>query len=79
MTLTSPLLNLNGLYPIHLPGIAHCTKLDIELIDRLQDFKNYNDMRQDHFLNWTCDIGINKQQRHATLSFLKIDRRQGDP
>ena len=24
------------------------------------------------------DMGINKRQKHATLAFLKIDRRQGD-
>ena len=34
------------------------------------------DMRPCHFLNSTCDMGINKRQRHATLPFLKIDRRQ---
>ena len=38
-----------------------------------------SDMRQGYFLNSTCDIAINKRQRHATLAFLKIDRRHGDP
>ena len=47
------------------------------------------DMRQGHFLNLTCDRDIfvnstcdmdkNKRQRHATLAFLKIDTRHGDP
>ena len=36
-------------------------------------------MRHDHFLNSTGDMGIHKRQRHATLSFLKIDRGHGDP
>ena len=31
--------------------------------------KNYSDMRHGPFLNSTCDIGENKQQRHATLPF----------
>ena len=32
------------------------------------------------FLNSTCDIGENKRQGHATLSFLKIDMRHwGSP
>ena len=52
---------------------------DIELIDMQQGFQNYSDMRQDYFLNSTCDIGINKRQGHATLAFLKFDRRNGDP
>ena len=38
-----------------------------------------SDMRHCHFLNLTCHMGINKQQRHETLPFLKIDRRHGDP
>ena len=41
--------------------------------------KNYSDMCHSLFLNSTCDMGINKRQRHATLAFLKIDRRHGDP
>ena len=44
-----------------------------------QGFQNYTDMRQGYFLNLTCDIGINKRQGHATLGFLKFDRRHGDP
>ena len=36
-------------------------------------------MRQGHFLNLTCDLAINKGQRHVTLAFLKIDTRHGDP
>ena len=44
-----------------------------------QGFQNYSDMRQGHFLNSTCDMGINKRQRHATFGFLKIDRRYEDP
>ena len=31
------------------------------------------------FLNSTFDKGINKQQGHATLAFLKIDMLHGDP
>ena len=42
-----------------------------------QGFQKYSDMRQAYFLNSTCDMAINK--RHATLAFLKIDRRHGDP
>ena len=34
-------------------------------------------MRQGYFLNSTCDMGINKGQRHATLVFLNIDMRHG--
>ena len=44
-----------------------------------QGSKQYSDMRQDYFLNSTCYIAINKRQRHATLAFLKIERRHGDP
>ena len=32
-----------------------------------------------HFLNSTGDMGNNKRQRHATLTFLKIDMRHQDP
>ena len=37
------------------------------------------DMRNDHLLNSTGAMGINKRQRqrHATLAFLKIERRHG--
>ena len=44
-----------------------------------QGFKKYSDMRQAYFLNLTCDMAMNKRQRHATLAFLEIDRRHGDP
>ena len=44
-----------------------------------QGFKKYSDMRQGYLLKSTGDIALNKQQRHATLAFLKIDRRHGDP
>ena len=30
-----------------------------------------------HALDLTCDIRINKQHRHATLAFLKFNRRHG--
>ena len=43
-----------------------------------QGFQKKSDMRQAYFLNPTCDMAINKQKRHATLAFLKIDRRHGD-
>ena len=36
-------------------------------------------MGQWHFLNSTGDMGNNKRQRHATLSFLEIDMRHQDP
>ena len=41
-------------------------------------FQKYSDMRQGYFLKSTGDIALNKCQRHATLAFLKIDRRHGD-
>ena len=44
-----------------------------------QGFNKYSDKRQGYSLNSTCGMGINKRQRHATLAFLKIDRRHGDP
>ena len=44
-----------------------------------QGHKNHSNMRHDHFLNLTGDKGINKRQRHATLAFLKIATRHGDP
>ena len=44
-----------------------------------QGFKKYSDMRQAYFLNLTCDMAINKRQRHATLPFLKIDTRHWGP
>ena len=37
------------------------------------------DMGQGHVLHSTCDMGIDKWQRHVTLAFLKIDRWHGDP
>ena len=37
------------------------------------------DMRQDYFLDTTCDMSINKLQRHAPLAFLKINTRHGEP
>ena len=36
-------------------------------------------MRQAYFLNSTCDMAINKRQRHATLPFLKSDMRHWGP
>ena len=47
--------------------------------DVRQGHLRHSDMRHDNFLNSTGDMGINKQQRHATLAFLKIDRRLGHP
>ena len=44
-----------------------------------QGFQKYSDMRQAYFLNSTCDMAINKRQRHATLPFLKIDMRHWGP
>ena len=44
-----------------------------------QEHKSHSDMRNDHFLNLTGDMGINKRQRHTTMAFLKIDRRHGHP
>ena len=38
-----------------------------------------SDMRHCQFLNLTGDMGINERQRHATLPFLKINGRHGDP
>ena len=51
----------------------------MEPIDMRQSFQKYSDMQQGYFLNSTCDMAINKRQRHATLAFLKIDRGHGDP
>ena len=50
----------------------------MEPIDMRQGSEKYSDNRQGYFLNSTCYIAINKRQRHATLAFLKIDRRHGD-
>ena len=36
-------------------------------------------MQQGYLFNLTRDIGMNKQQRYAILSFLKIDRQHGNP
>ena len=47
--------------------------------DMRQGHLRHSDMRHDHFLNSTGDMGINKRERHATLAFLKIDRRHGHP
>ena len=44
-----------------------------------QGFQKYSDIRQGYFLKSTGDIALNKRQRHATLAFLKIDRRHWDP
>ena len=52
---------------------------DMEPTDMRQGFQKYSDMRQGYFLNLTCDMAINERQRHATLAFLKIDRRHGEP
>ena len=45
----------------------------------LQGHESHSDMRHGHFLNSTRDMAINMQQRHATLTFLRIDRRRGYP
>ena len=47
--------------------------------DMRQEGKTYSDMEHSLFLNLTCDIGENKRQGHATLSFLKIDTRHWGP
>ena len=52
---------------------------DMEPIDMRQGFQKYNDMRQAYFLNSTCNMAINKRQRHVTLAFLKIDMRHWEP
>ena len=52
---------------------------DIELIDMRQGFQRESAMRQGNFLNLTCDMSIIKQQGHATLAFLKIDRPHEEP
>ena len=44
-----------------------------------QGFQKYSDVRQGYFLDLTCNMAMNKQQRRATLAFLKNDRRHGDP
>ena len=44
-----------------------------------QGFQKYSDMRRGSFLNSTCDMAINKRQRHATLPFLKIDMGHWGP
>ena len=36
-------------------------------------------MRQGYFLDSTCDMGIDKGQRHAILAFVKSKRRHGEP
>ena len=51
----------------------------MEPIDMRQGSEKYSDMRQGYFLNSTCDMAINKRQRHATLTFLKIDTRHWGP
>ena len=38
-----------------------------------QGHTSRSDMQHDYFLNLTCNMGINKRQRHATLAFLKFD------
>ena len=49
--------------------------------DMLQGLACHSDMRHDHFLNSTGDMGINKRQRHATLAlvFLKSTGDMGTP
>ena len=44
-----------------------------------QGVEKYGDMRQGYFVNMILDMGKNKRLRNATLVFLKIDRRHGDP
>ena len=50
-------------------------KLDVQhgALVKQQDQQNNTDMRHEHFLNLTGDMGIPKRQRYATLAFLKID------
>ena len=47
--------------------------------DMRQGHKSHSDMQHDHFLISTGDIGIKEQQTHATLAFIKINRRHGHP
>ena len=44
-----------------------------------QGFQNYTDMRQGHFLNSTCDIGINKDRDMKHKHFLNLKGDIGTP
>ena len=71
-----------GPWPLKSTGRQGCfwnSTCDIGPIDIRHGFQKYSDMRQGYFLKSTGDIAINKRQKHATLAFLKIDRRHGDP
>ena len=52
---------------------------DIELIDMRQGSPKYSDIREGYSLNVACNMGINKQQRHAIFGFLKVYKRHGAP
>ena len=60
-------------------GLSDRATLMFLKFDMPQGHKSHSDMRNDHLLNSTGDMGINKRQRqrHATLAFLKIERRHG--
>ena len=72
----------DGPWPLKSTGRQGCflnSTCEIGPIDMRHGFQKYSDMRQGYFLKSTGDIALNKWQRHATLAFLKIDRRHGDP
>ena len=49
--------------------------MTLRLVTYDRAFKKDSDMRQGYLLNLICDIGIDK--RHATLTFLEVDRGHG--
>ena len=52
---------------------------DISLNDMRHGGKKDSDMRHGYFLNSTSDMVEDKQQRHATLPFHKIDMQHWGP
>ena len=60
-------------------GLSDRATLMFPKFDMQQRHKSHSDIRHDHFLNLTGDMGINKRQRHVTSAFLKIDRQHGHP
>ena len=75
-TLPSPYYGPRPLKSTGRHGYFLNSTCDIELINMRQGYFLNSTCDRD-FLNSTCDMGIDKRQRHATLAFLKIDTRHG--
>ena len=60
-------------------GLFLKSTCDMSLIRIGQGGKKETDSQHSYFLNSICNMGKNKRQGHATLTFLEIDTLHQDP